>query len=454
MDYLNLLKDSKKKSIIGIVGATKGFGYTLLSQVPHIEQIKVRIICSRNINEGVDVLKELGYKEKLIRKCFGIEDVLSAKDEEILVVNDYNLILESKVTSIVECTGDTEIGTEITKLALKRKINVYMVSKETDSLCGAYFNKLAIDNDAVYSVVNGDQPKNLMDLYSWGKLLGLDIVTIGKSSEYDFVFDRKTDNITYLDGDSPSIYAPNIKEYWSFKGRDTLEERKKILKDFCKPISADLCEMNLVSNSTGFLPASSTLNYPIAKISELANIFIPKEDGGILDKTGVVDVFYQLRDTDEASFAGGVFIIVRCTNENVWQTLKEKGHIVSENYKYACIYLPYHIMGVESPITILMGDLLGIGTQKDYRQTTIMIGEAIKEMKKGSILKVEGHHHEIEGLSPRLIENDNVENIAPYYLLNNAELINDIYVGDIITLDDIEIKNSKTYNAYKKGKKL
>ena len=45
-------------------------------------------------------------------------------------------------------------------------------------------------------------------------------------------------------------------------------------------ISADLCEMNLVSNVTGLLPADARLNYPVAKISELADIFIPEEDGG------------------------------------------------------------------------------------------------------------------------------------------------------------------------------
>ncbi|MFQ9649322.1 MAG: hypothetical protein ACLRZZ_02900 [Enterocloster sp.] len=49
-------------------------------------------------------------------------------------------------------------------------------------------------------------------------------------------------------------------------------------------ISADLCEMNLVSNVTGLVPSDRRLNYPIAKISELADIFIPEEDGGILEE--------------------------------------------------------------------------------------------------------------------------------------------------------------------------
>ena len=37
MDYTNLLKDNSGKiSRVGIVGATKGYGYTLLAQIPKV----------------------------------------------------------------------------------------------------------------------------------------------------------------------------------------------------------------------------------------------------------------------------------------------------------------------------------------------------------------------------------------------------------------------------------
>ena len=73
----------------------------------------------------------------------------------------------------------------------------------------------------------------------------------------------------------------------------------------------------------------------------------------MLKKTGVVDVFCCLRANDEASFGGGEFIIVKCENEAVWDLLAGKGHVVSRNKKYACLYLPYHIMGVETPASIV-----------------------------------------------------------------------------------------------------
>ena len=38
MDYTTLLKNSGgKKSRVGIIGATRGYGYTLLAQIPKVD---------------------------------------------------------------------------------------------------------------------------------------------------------------------------------------------------------------------------------------------------------------------------------------------------------------------------------------------------------------------------------------------------------------------------------
>ena len=212
--------------------------------------------------------------------------------------------------------------------------------------------------------------------------------------------------------------------------------------------------MNLVSNATGMAPACQSMHYPIAKINELADIFIPKEDGGILEKTGVVDVFCNLRRPDEASFAGGVFIIIRCKNQKVWKILAGKGHVVSQNRKYACVYLPYHYMGLESPISILLGDLMGIGANESCRQTAVMAAVAQEDIAKGTLLKVHGHHHSIDHIVPELWEKRDAMNIAPFYLLNNMTLLNDIKKGDPITLSDVNLKGQRLYELYQLGMAL
>lgn len=455
MDYTNLINDkSGKKSKVGIIGATRGYGYTLLAQIPTVKHMELRVICSRHVDECLGVLKEIGYDENKIVVCANKEEIDAAAEDAILIVADYRLVMDCGITALVECTGNTAVSSDAALIALRKGINVYMVSKETDSVCGPILNQVAVENGVVYALVNGDQPRNLVDLCSWAQLLGLEIVAAGKSSEYDFVWDRETSDFTYLDGISETENIPEMMDCWYYEGTETLQKRAELLEKYLGVIPADLCEMNLVSNVTGFVPTSPFLSYPIAKISELANIFIPKEDGGILDKTGVVDVFFNLRGKDEASFCGGEFIVVKCENEKMWEILKGKGHVMSKNDKYCCIYYPYHYMGLETPTTIILGDFLGIGTHAECRQVSVLAGVAHMDIPKGTVLTVHGHHHEIDGLTPELLERKEVGNAVPFYLLNGTTLLNDVKKGDPITMDDVDLSGLETYKLYKQGLEL
>lgn len=456
MDYTNLWKNSDgKKSRVGIIGATSGYGYTLLAQIPKVKAMELRLICALHVEECREVLTGLGYQPEMIVVCENKEEIQNAPKNAVLVVADYRLVPESDITALVECTGNTGLGSEVAVNALKKGINVYMVSKETDSVCGPVLNQIATEYGAVYALVNGDQPRNLLDLYSWGVILGLEIIAVGKASEYDFVWDPDTGVFTYMEGsEKPQESIPEMKEFWHYEGRETLDGRHKLLETYMSVISADLCEMNLVSNITGYLPAARRLNYPIAKISELADIFIPEEDGGILKQTEVVDVFCNLRAPDEASFAGGEFIVVKCHNKTVWELLQGKGHVVSRNGKYACIYLPYHFMGLESPISILLGDLMGIGTHPECRQVSVMAGVAQQDIPKGTVLSVQGHHHSIAGLVPELWEQKDAADIAPFYLLNGMTLLKDIKAGEAVTRDAVDLTGKYLYELYNQGLKL
>ena len=452
MDYTNLLNlQTDKRSKVGIIGATRGYGYTLLAQIPKVRLMELRVICSRHPEECFTVLKEIGYDTGRIVVCDTVEQIAAAAEDAILIVKDYRLVQECGITALVECTGNTAVSSDAALSALRKGINVYMVSKETDSVCGTVLNQVAAENNAVYSLVNGDQPRNLLDLYSWGKLLGLDIVCVGKSSEYDFVWDRETGTLQYLDGTSQPEAMPDLLEHWYYQGTETLEGRKKLLGKYAEVISADLCEMNLVSNITGYVPSSPFLSYPIAKTSELADIFIPEEDGGILKKTGVVDVFYNLRGKDEASFCGGEFIVVRCEDKKMWDILKSKGHVMSRNEKYACIYYPYHFMGMETPTSILLGDFMNVGTHSECRQVSTLAGVANRDLPKGTVLTVAGHHHAIEGLTPELLERKVAGNAAPFYLLNGSVLLRDVKQGQPVTMEDVDLSGLETYKLYTQG---
>jgi len=59
MDYTNLLRHSAKRSRVGIIGATRGYGYTLLAQIPGTAHMDLRVICSRHPEECRHVLEEI-----------------------------------------------------------------------------------------------------------------------------------------------------------------------------------------------------------------------------------------------------------------------------------------------------------------------------------------------------------------------------------------------------------
>ena len=146
MDYTKIMNDkSGKKARVGIVGATKGYGYTLLAQIPSVKLMELRAICSRHPEECLAVLKEIGYPEDKIVVCENKADIAAAAEDTIIVVKDYRLVMECGITAMVECTGNTAVSTDAAIIALKKGINVYMVSKETDSVCGPILNQIAAD---------------------------------------------------------------------------------------------------------------------------------------------------------------------------------------------------------------------------------------------------------------------------------------------------------------------
>ena len=71
MDYTNLINDNSGKiSKVGIIGATRGYGYTLLAQIPKVKHMQLRVISSRHTDECLDVLKEIGYDGCVVMEPF------------------------------------------------------------------------------------------------------------------------------------------------------------------------------------------------------------------------------------------------------------------------------------------------------------------------------------------------------------------------------------------------
>jgi len=448
MNYELLFSELGERRIrIALTGANGGFGRTFLAQCRVARHVDLAVLCDRDVEGLRATLLALGYAPSALYVCNTEAEVRAAAGGTALVA-DAGWLAQAAHDIVVEATGVPEVSVEIAEAALRRGVHVGMVTKETDSVVGPWLNRLALEHGVVYTTVDGDQPAGLIGLVSWARVLGFDVVCAGKASEHDFVYDARRGVVTHAGLSHP---VPGLDTMWGL-GADaaaTLGARRQALQAFPLSATPDYCEMNVVANSTALMPSCDALHYPLCRTSELADVLIPVEDGGLLTRTGAVDVFNSLRRDDEASFGGGVFVIVRCTDRATWKLLQEKGHVVGRSGKYACIYQPFHLMGLESLTSVYSAVLHGRSSgSTQQRPHTRMVARAARDLHAGETLAMGGHMHEIEGVQARLVPARQTQDAAPYYLAANRRLVRDVARGTDVPQAALALDGSALARAW------
>lgn len=432
---------------IALTGANGGYGRTFLAQLTHTPEILPAILVDPDIDGVLRMLADLGIPSH--HAAGSTDPVRTAEivaDGRIALVASTEAVDWAGVDVLVEACGRVGVGSAYAEAALNNNTHVVMVSKEVDTVVGVELSARAASRGLSYLPGDGDQPANLLRLVDWVSAVGLDIVAIGKAGEYDLQFDPATGQVTQA---NETIDAPELNNLLTLGAdiADTLQQRASAVSALKRAAAADSCEMTVVAARVGMMPDVEAMRYPVARIDELADIYAARDDGGILDNDGVVDVFSALRLPGEASFAGGVFTVVRTGDPVTWEVLRGKGHVVSRNGKYACIYWPYHYMGVETPLTVhaAVDRSWALAPQPGM----ILAGRAMQDLSAGTELKVAGHHHEIDGVAPVMIAADPAA--SPFYLLDGSRLNRPVSRGDLIGLDDIDGVDTGALTLYLAG---
>ncbi|NJQ17253.1 homoserine dehydrogenase [Streptomyces bohaiensis] len=436
-----------------LTGACGGFARTLLAQTRRMPNLRASVLCDLD-TDGVHALAaDLG---------FPTDELVTVGDSEALtaavaagrtaVVADSALLAAGGFDILVEATGSPAVGYRAARTALTGGRHVAMVSKEVDSVSGVELASIAAEHGVVYTTATGDQPANLIQWFDWARGLGLEIVAIGKSGEYDLVYDPEAATVTQL---GETIDAPALGGLLKLGDdvRTTLAARAEAVAPLKRSAAADYCEMAVVATSTGFTADVEAMHYPVARVAELADVYALREHGGVSTREGVVDVFSVLRLPEEASFAGGVFAVVRTHDPVTWQTLAQKGHVVSRDGRYACLYLPYHLMGVETPTTLLDAVLRGVPAgSPSPRQHVVLGGRTTRGLPAGTVLTMGGHHHEVEGVAPVLLATDDAPaDAAPLYLAAHAVLATDVPAGELLTIGHLTGHDAELLAAWRAG---
>ncbi|MDR2614808.1 MAG: flagellar biosynthesis protein FlgA [Candidatus Accumulibacter sp.] len=442
MNHLDYFSPAKRPVEACIVGSG-GFGRSFIAQGLRVPLMNVRVAVDIDVSVAAESFVAVGVPAGEVARCATAEEAARAwAAGGCVAAADLDIVSRLPVDVVVEATGNPEAGARHGRMAIEAGRHLVLVSKEVDSVVGPYLAAYARQHGRVVTPVDGDQPSLLIGLITWARTLGFEIVVGGKSSEYDFVFDEAS-GVLACNGAAHAL--PALSGQMALGGRavdEVTQERARVCAALPQHAVPDLCELQVVANATGLIFDRPDLHAPIARIPEVPTLFAPAAEDGLLGRTGVLDVFHCLRRPEEASFAGGVFIVVRCDDAPTWKLLEEKGHLVSRNGKYAMIFNPRHLLGLEAATSVLEAAVHGrsCGAREPFPHFDLT-ARATRRLAAGSPLRMGGHHHTIDGASAELHPARPLgpENPVPFYLAANRRLARDVEAGALLTLADIDV---------------
>jgi predicted homoserine dehydrogenase-like protein len=180
---------------------------------------------------------------------------------------------------------------------------------------------------------------------------------------------------------------------------------------------------------------------PTAGIQDMAKLFCLKEEGGLLQRRGVVDYARPLLLKDGSvdfvhSVTPGVFLVLRTLHPQLQHDL-EYWNVIHTG-EYYTFYTPYHLASNELPLSI-------VWAVEDHEPTVVprfgllteVIGAAKSDIQPGSLIRTTYHLYALNDLAKVTKE----KNYVPFGLLDNAKVKKNIKKDQIVTWDMIEPKN-------------
>ena len=416
--FLHTKLENRKEPIrIAFIGCGK-FVSMFLAQYNHLDKIQIDSIVDLNIEQAKNNCSNSGLDETTI--------------SEINFSKSLDEILNRNIEIFIEATGNPIVGTVHAVKIIKNKKHVILVNVEADITCGKYLSDIAKENGVICSMAYGDQPSLIIEQIEWARLNGFSVVCAGKGTKYHPTFEYSTPDTV-----------------WGHYGltKERAEEESgmnpKMFNSFlCGDKSA--IEMCAVSNAANLKCPSNGLTFPPIGFYDIAKKLIPKQEGGLIDFDGQVEVISSI-DLDKNDIPNdlrwGVYIVIKAKNEYVKNCFKDYGMVTDSSGNYSAIWRPYHYIGLELAQSIysIALDNRATGFTKNYNAD--VASYAKKDLKIGDKLDGEGGFCARGKLITSQKSKD--EKILPLGLTDNAILKKNINKDQVIRLDDVELNLPK-----------
>ena len=423
------------------------FGIAILAQALKSGRVTMAAIADRDPENMVKALRKAGCGNYLL--CGTAEEAARACAQgKVVAAEDPDLVFSLPVQVVIEATGNPEAGARHALLAIRSGKHVIMVNKETDSCVGPALYEMAAERGLIYTPVDGDQHGALIQLVTWARQTGLEVICGGKSRDAEFVYDRDAGTVTVY-ADAITVHQTRCvqlseRERGVMEGgemrdiQNLLRRRRELLEGLDPRGGFDLCEMVIAANATGLSPDVSLLHDGILRIPEIPAALRGAARGGILHTEGAVEVVTNLREKREAGLGGGVFVTVHCENAYSQMILATKGCLSDPEGEVSLIYQPWHLCGVEALTTVLrIAEGKGLLPETGYCQRYDIVQEAAVDLKAGETL---GNDHDVRLLT-HIVPAQPVspESLMPAHMLSGRKLLRDVPRGRMIRYEDVDL---------------
>ena len=441
MIYHHLFDQVKEKQTVraALIGSGH-YGTAVITQARYIPLLEIPIVADVDPQAARLAYHHAGITDNDIALCDNRSDAIRAMEAgKFVIVEDPMLLMGTPIDVIVESTGVPEAGARHAYEAIQHGKHVAMINKETDAVIGPILKHLADSAGIVYTPVDGDQHGLLIGLVLWARSLGLEVLCGGKARNAECIYNSESRTVSC----GRSTVTVNESGAWALdripdgEANRYIPARREILASLPKTANSDLGEMTIAANATGLTPDIPALHLPVVRISEIPEVLCPVEEGGILQTKGAIEIVTCLRGTDEAGMGGGVYVVVSCENDYSRMILTTKGLIPNSRGSTALIYRPYHLCGVETPISILSAALLNAPTGAATVQPHVdLVAQLNCELKAGTILGSD-HSPDIDAsiLPASPIANGNP---LPLHLLDGVRLSRDVAAETLITTEMVD----------------
>jgi predicted homoserine dehydrogenase-like protein len=197
-------------------------------------------------------------------------------------------------------------------------------------------------------------------------------------------------------------------------------------------------EMTAVCNATGLVPQSGGLAFPPATRFELADVCKPKADGGALEQAGVTEVVSSVyRDGRDVPhhLALGTYVVFEGDSDYARRCFKEYAMLPDRSGRYAALYRPIHMIGLELGVSVASAALRREPTGVPTGFRSDVVATAKRSLKAGEMLDGEGGFCVWGKQTPA--DRSLAQGFLPLGLAANVKLKRDVAAGEPLRWSDV-----------------